>query len=128
MEETVHRFGILAAAALLAACTPTTTPVASQADIQADYARQTALEAGWRQNNPGYDQATQPLSPTEMQVAHERERIMRAAALECRYQANAATVNLANDGSLFYGVINQGFQANQLYAQCMQMQAARMGY
>jgi len=43
-------------------------------------------------------------------------------------QQAARDIEAMGYGSLFYGVINQGFQANQLYAQCMQMQAARMGY
>ena len=58
----------------------------------------------------------------------ERERLLQAAALECRYQATAATFNLSNDGSLFYGALNQRFQENKLYGQCMEAQAARMGY
>jgi len=119
-------FIILAAAALsLSACAPSN---GSSVDYQARWdteraARQTTAI------DPSYNRAAVvPPSPAEMQAERDRERIMQAAALECRYQATSATFNLSNDGSLFYGALNQRFQENKLYGQCMEAQAARMGY
>ena len=118
----MYRFIMLAAAALsLGAC-------AQAVDYQARWDTERAARQATAVDPSHNRAALVPPSPAEIQAEQERERIMQAAALECRYQATAATFNLSNDGSLFYGAVNQRFQADKLYNQCMEAQAARVGY
>jgi hypothetical protein len=87
---------------------------------------ETCHERVAQENLQAHQQAiADPAYQEELRQNTARWRMRQADQLDCQYQARAATVGLGNDGTLFYGSINQAFQANQLYDACMQARTAR---
>ena len=90
----------------------------SQEEIQADYARQTKLEADWARAN-----SAEGLSPQEQRYI-ARYRQTKADELYCQMQAQMAGASADNWG-IIYGAINAAAHGNQVYGTCMQMKAAQ---